>query len=547
MQRNKDKGKKKSEAAPLSFDQLIDEAVESEEKGERYKDGEKAKRFFEAAAENYAAASALTRDAACEYNLGRILLLLAEFKFPAYPPQQRKRLLLDSIARLRGAIALDNATNADCLFNLAQAIRARFEDELDDLDGPSLNMKLFEDALEADKALDAAFLIQREELRKAIEMKNEACGPGCGDHGHDHSHANQETLQNDSNQDSSMDQDEGGDEEEGFEVVTEETPITNETLIETLVAHASLLTLVGSALLPVSKDQAESAFIRAEAKLAETRVFWTDAAVEPSDVGLARAALLVAQGEAVFEMSPKTEEASSAWTGLFEKASAVLDHVLALHPTCAEAPADKGDLQCTWAESVMTCAIGSSGAPGFEALANSVSAENQMAQSGGSSSSSSAPQQQQQGPATVLLVTLRQMYAAAAASYKAAQTIEPGKANVSCRLGDLEATRTALYPSDTKTRNVLFNNAATHYKRAIDALGVSMNLLSVQKPCPDDEVARTALLGLAKALSHLEGREGDVKTALVCWKRRGGELTDSESAIYFGERVLALEWFEKLV
>ncbi|KAJ3062296.1 hypothetical protein HDU99_005266, partial [Rhizoclosmatium hyalinum] len=124
------------------------------------------------------------------------------------------------------------------------------------------------------------------------------------------------------------------------------------------------------------------------------------------------------------------------------------------------------------------------------------------------------------------------------------------------RLGDLEATRTSLYPPSldpscatayTNTQQILLKNAATHYKRALDALGVPVNLLSTQRSCADEDAARGALFGMAKVLSHMDGREEDVRVALICWKRRSGVLgEDGEGCgIVFSERVLGLEWFEK--
>ncbi|KAI8615347.1 hypothetical protein BC830DRAFT_1168680 [Chytriomyces sp. MP71] len=529
----KERKRRETEAEPQTFDALVEAAMESEEKGDRYKDGEKARRFYEAACEAYLKASSLKQnDAACEYNLGRLLLLLAEFKAPAYSASQRRSLLKDSVSRLRGAVQLDEFKNAESLFNLAQALRARFEDALDD---GNAGESSFQELVEADRALEAVLAIQVAELTRTREIASREgeCEPGCTDYPHSHSHQHHEEDNEDTGMDESTD-----DAEADYELATEATPVTNETIIETLVAHASLLTLAATSLSNISPPESDTAFHRAAAKLDATQPHWLPTTIEPADVSLARANLLTSRAEAIFETSPKTEAASAPWRALFEEASVLYDAILTSHPACAEAPADKGDMLTTYADCLLTCTIGSPGAPGFETLAARVAQETSA---GGSSS------QTQELPATSLLVALRQMLAAAASAYKTAHQIEPSKASVSARLGDLEATRTNLYTQDPKTQQVLLANAATHYNRALATLGVNMSLLSTQKGTADDEAARSALLGLAKVCSHFDGRGAECKSALVCWKRRGGDMGDSESAIYFHEKVFGEEWFGKLM
>ncbi|ORY47378.1 hypothetical protein BCR33DRAFT_715106 [Rhizoclosmatium globosum] len=552
--------KKKEQSEPQTFDEFMEYAVEQEERGERYKDGDKARRSYELAVQAYAQAASYKRDAFVIYNKGRLLLLLAEFKNPQYNLTQQRALLEDSVVTLREAIALD-PEHPDSMFNLAQAIKALFERVLDN--GDTVTQNHLERLSEADNLLERALVLQLAELEKSKALaaqaafENSSCAPGCGhDHDHSgHSHAHEESMEE-------VSEETGGD-EEGFEVVNQQEPVTNATIIETLVEHSSLLTLAASALYSISVQQAEVLYAKSDAKLAAARPYWDDGVVnnEPSDIGLARATLYVTRGESLFEASPKTEETSAEWKSLFESAAALYDDILVRHPACAEAPADKGDLLCTWAESVMTVTIGCPGVPGFEALINNVIAEQQQllqqqqgSSSSSSSSSSSAPQPT---PALTFLTQLRQIYAQASKSYIQAQTLDPAKGSVSHRLGDLEATRTSLYPPSldpscttayTNTQQILLKNAATHYKRALDALGVPVNLLSTQRSCADEDAARGALFGMAKVLSHMDGREEDVRVALICWKRRSGVLgEDGEGCgIVFSERVLGLEWFEKV-
>ncbi|KAJ3022085.1 UNVERIFIED_CONTAM: hypothetical protein HDU68_009331 [Siphonaria sp. JEL0065] len=552
--------KKKEEYVPQTFDEWIESAIDFEEKGDRYKDGDKARRFYEQAVQCYSSASAFASDAFCLFNKGRLLLLLAEFKNPAYTLSQQRTLLEDAAKSLRDAVELDQL-HPDSMFTLAQTIKAVFERILDN--GDVVTQTHLARLSEADILLERALVLQLAELEKSKAIASastaDACEQGCG-HDHDdhsgHGHAHEEA---DDAMEEAEPETEGGD--EGYELVNQQEPVTNRTIIDTLVEHSSLLTLAASALYSISAEQAEQLYMKSHAKLSATATLWPEpnnTTNEPSDIGLARAALFVARGESLFEASPKTEATSAPWKALFEQAGALYDDILARNPTCAEAPADKGDLLCTLAESIMTITIGCPGVPGFEALINNVILEQQQLQqqqqSGGSSSSALQQQQQQHLPSQTFLTQLRQIYSQASKAYSQAQAIEPSKASVSHRLGDLEATRTSLCPpslnpSNVNTQQILLKNSATHYKRALDALGVTINVLSTPKSCADEEAARGSLFGIAKVLSHFEGREGDVKNALVCWKRRGGVFgEDGEGcAIAFSERVLALEWFEKVI
>ncbi|KAJ3067313.1 hypothetical protein HDU98_009503 [Podochytrium sp. JEL0797] len=537
------------------YDTLLTLASDFESKGTRYIDGPKARNFFEKALQNYILAKENTKDAFVLANCGRLQLLLAEFSFPSYPVNQQRALLKDAVKNLADAVQVDK-DNQDALFNLAQALKAQFERVLDT--GDSVTHTHFERLSEADSLLERLFALQLADFEKANALatstvSEESCEPGCAhDHEHSHSHA---TDQRDSTNDSMME--DGNDAgEEGFEMVDQVEPVTESTLVETLVAHAELLTLAASSLYSISQEQAEQLYFKADSKLTATTPFWsiTSPDNEPSEVSLARAALFVSRGESLFESSPKTEPNSAPWKSLFEQASTMYDSILSRHPTCAESPADKGDLLCTWADCLMTVTIGCSGVPGFEALTNTVLTEKQQSINGGGSSSSSS--QPPTLSAQTFLTTIRQIYSRASKSYTLAQTLDPKKPNLPHRLGDLDATRTSLYPpsldpANAQTQLTLLSNASTHYTRALSVLGVSTSLLSAVRPCADEDAARGSLFGLAKVLSHFEGREGDVKNALVCWKRRGGVLGDESTGegcgIVFGERVLGLEWFGKVV
>ncbi|KAJ3345200.1 hypothetical protein HDU83_004297 [Entophlyctis luteolus] len=580
-------------AAPdLDVDELVEAAQEAEGQGERYGSvlarrltlngerrygtGEKARRAYEQAAGLYARAAAAAAaaagggDADVVYNLGRVYLLLAEFQFPAYATARRRALLVDAQRALAAAARAD-AANADAAFNLAVAHRAAFELALEgdgDGDGSAVAAAHVEALREADALLDRVLEMQVRQLQEASQQSSDpqCVGDGCMQD-HVHHHPDENGASNDDIGGESMDT--GGESEaypddSEYQIFTQVAATTRETVIDTLVEHAALLTVAARNLYGMDAAQADALYAKAEAKLDASAAF---GGAEAAAVGLARAAMVVSRAEALFEAGAKTVSAIDGWQRGFEAASGLYDAVIARNmapsASCAEAWADKADMLCTWVDCLMTCTIGSSGLPGFDALANAVTAEQQQQQQPHISSSSSSSSVSPTAPtATGLLASVRQMYAEASRAYTSAYKAEPTKWTVLSRLGDLEATRTALYAptlpaaqqqqasSNAQLCQTLLRNAATYYSRALEALGVSMSLLSSQKPCNDDACASACLFGLAKVLSHLEGREQDVKTALVCWKRRGGSVSteDMEACgIFFSERIIALDWFAKVV
>ncbi|KAJ3077493.1 hypothetical protein HK102_005186, partial [Quaeritorhiza haematococci] len=152
------------------FDEWVEEALELEEKGDRYRDGEKARRFYERACEAYERAIAAGSSSGngtglaeidVYYNWGRILLLLSEFRNPPYTLQQQHQLVMLAINKFRLAASQGaaqrpaagedqgrptdyNSTTIDALFNLAQALRALAELNIQMRETPSLSWENWE-------------------------------------------------------------------------------------------------------------------------------------------------------------------------------------------------------------------------------------------------------------------------------------------------------------------------------------------------------------------------------------------------------------------
>ncbi|BEI86585.1 hypothetical protein CcaverHIS002_0608720 [Cutaneotrichosporon cavernicola] len=116
--------KKGKEPSYTTFDECMDGGVEAEERGERYRDGEKAQRSYEKAAELYAQALAMDEssfDAA--YNLGRVMYRLAsEF----YLPPSSLDVWSGSMMLFKRALQAseDPSNKNDAAFNLAETFHS---------------------------------------------------------------------------------------------------------------------------------------------------------------------------------------------------------------------------------------------------------------------------------------------------------------------------------------------------------------------------------------------------------------------------------------
>ncbi|WVQ98119.1 hypothetical protein IAU59_005241 [Kwoniella sp. CBS 9459] len=129
---NKKVGKNKREQTYDTYDEALDGGVEMEEKGERYRDGDKSQRFYEKAVELYAKALEFQQTYDAAYNQARALYTLStSFLLPptSFP------LLRKSIDLYRLATTLTNSPllRMDVGFNLSQSCSG-LADILEDLD-----------------------------------------------------------------------------------------------------------------------------------------------------------------------------------------------------------------------------------------------------------------------------------------------------------------------------------------------------------------------------------------------------------------------------
>ncbi|ODO07910.1 hypothetical protein I350_03491 [Cryptococcus amylolentus CBS 6273] len=128
---NKRAGKNKRNPTYDTYDEALDGGVEQEEKGERYRDGEKSQRFYERAIELYTKAAELQETYDAVYNKARALYTLATDFF--LPPSSLP-LFRESITLYQKANDLTNSPllRMDVAFNLSQTFTT-LADVLEDL------------------------------------------------------------------------------------------------------------------------------------------------------------------------------------------------------------------------------------------------------------------------------------------------------------------------------------------------------------------------------------------------------------------------------
>ncbi|OUM60690.1 hypothetical protein PIROE2DRAFT_62979 [Piromyces sp. E2] len=176
--RKKKLGKKNSSAdIKKTFSELMEEAIEQEEKGERYGDGKKARRFYETACDLYEKAHCKEKNEfTCLYNWARVTYILATFPKPSYSTQKRINLLQLAIDRFRNALNLyPNAL--DAMFNLKQALSSFGEICLDEVSEQAA-LPFFKEACELG---DKVFTLQ-EEIYNRNNKKECSAEHCCGEH-----------------------------------------------------------------------------------------------------------------------------------------------------------------------------------------------------------------------------------------------------------------------------------------------------------------------------------------------------------------------------
>ncbi|KAJ3054835.1 hypothetical protein HK097_000700 [Rhizophlyctis rosea] len=514
MSPSNDKGKRKfpprkkatakAEPEPQTYEECTEEALSLEDKGDRYRDGEKARRFYERACAMYERAAGFKADADVLYNWARLALLLAEFSNPSYSTSEKATLFTSAIAKFRAVADLE-PQNADNLFNLSQALRGQAELILDPQEGQPGGegnaVKLLE---EAGRVLDAVFGLQKQE--------SDNSGSTATTH-HHHQHADDHgefggcgtcaSGGNEMNVDAQPA--EGGlSNEEEYTTVAEIHAVTTDSLIDTLNTHAQVLSMLSR---EIAEPESATLFNMALSKLqtaaeyaekggpecktgVEVQMRWAEVLSDRADV--------LAQNMGIVNRQ------------LFQEAIERLDHALHLQPRNAEALCDKGDVLCSYVEAL-----------------RHQSAATGMVQGG--SSSSSAPTAE---------VDMNMLYAHAIDAYSAACTIEPSNGPVIVKLADVLLLRLVYIPSLAEKKQFALT-AAQNYQRALKLKDPNADTVNV-------------LLHLAKALSYLDNKEEEMKYVIGQMKRaaasEGGAVGDDLDAVVgWREGVTDKAWFQQLV
>jgi len=230
--KNKIGNKKSNAEIKKTFSELMEDAIEQEEKGERYGDGKKARKFYENACDLYEKAhNKEKQDFTCLYNWARVTYILATFSKPSFSSQKKINLLQLAIERFRSALNL-NPKALDAMFNLKQALSSFGEICLDEVSEQAA-IPFFKEACELG---DKVFDLQEEAYRhtnNAFSDKNEENDK--------HQHEQDESIDTIYNKNEIM-YDEEGD------------VITMNSLIETLTTNAEDLNNLST----IIEDTAES-------------------------------------------------------------------------------------------------------------------------------------------------------------------------------------------------------------------------------------------------------------------------------------------------
>ncbi|KAH8549796.1 hypothetical protein BGW37DRAFT_98809 [Umbelopsis sp. PMI_123] len=118
-----------------SNEEIFEEAVQYEEKGEQQESSEQAREYYEKAGEMYSRAHELDEsDVDSLYNWARVLFLLMDYVPQHAGAEERLNLLDKSISRFRKVLEMQH-NNADAMFNLAQGltVRADLVEDVDDI------------------------------------------------------------------------------------------------------------------------------------------------------------------------------------------------------------------------------------------------------------------------------------------------------------------------------------------------------------------------------------------------------------------------------
>ncbi|KAJ3152723.1 hypothetical protein HDU86_005478 [Geranomyces michiganensis] len=453
-QKNTPAAKDADPPKPTTAEEAVTEALALEDKGDRYASGPKAVRFYQRAREMYAHAHALdTADLDIVYNWGRLVLVLAEMSDPEFEPKEKHELFKEAVQRFRSG----DPNNADCQFNLAQALRGLAEVALEETEVGGGQREAVSALTEADAALDAVYQLQTTSL---------------------------DSVQPDVPSESS---------EEPADPLAA-------TLVDTLSAHAQTLTML---LKEVAEPEATALYQRAQRKLADAQNIVDSASSDELtadqkcqlqiDIYIRGAEVFAARAHVVAQVEHRVDSAS------FESAVGYLSRALDLAAgKNVEALCEKGDVLCNWADAVKTANGG---------LDRILSAEQSSASASGEGSSSSAHPDPVASPTP--LSTLRALYARAVEAYTAAYAIEQSSASIATTLGNTNLLRVPLYSASPAERVILAENAEKYYRRAA-ALGDRSILMALAKALSwsgKEPECKKVLLAWAKNGQEEEGEE----------------------------------------
>ncbi|CAG8515006.1 13604_t:CDS:2 [Ambispora leptoticha] len=469
--RNNSKGKNKAKE-PETFEELMEEGVKQEEKGERYQTGEKAERFYERARELYAKAhEKKPNDADCLYNWGRILYILVNF-IPSYsPPEPKLSLLAQSIEKFRAALAID-PDNADALFNLAQALTSQ-ADVIRERDTEGLD-----DAIasyrEAVRSFERVYVIQQKELMNSQQQQQNEPGNDKGlNTGLLPSGGGVPSVGSSTSLISALEDlglKENGkktlnDAEQIITEVTEVTPVTTETLIDTLISIAHTLSCLSA--IVESPEYAEKCYIQAIQKLELALAF--NVPSKESEIQHQWANVYSTQAERAFAETGSVEQVER----LYEIAAQKMNSVIEQDAANVEAICDRGDLLTEYANTLMKSVV--------------------------LSKLDHEPERQEK---------IRELFDLAIKSFTLALEIEPKNSAILEKLASLNFTMSLLpLAAMEKSKPELHNNALKYYKRALEA----------------DRDNLDTYLCYALVMCHVPGKDGDeVVQTLAEFIERGG-------------------------
>ncbi|KAM3584117.1 hypothetical protein VKS41_004083 [Umbelopsis sp. WA50703] len=292
-------------------EELFDEAVQYEEKGEQQESTEQAREYYEKAGEMYSKAHKMDdSDVDSLYNWARVLFLLMDYVPRHAPSEERLNLLDKSIDRFRKVLKLQ-PNNADALFNLAQGLVVR-ADLVEDVDG-------IEDAHgEAAQALQEAVSL----YESAYEL--------------------QERLRAHQGSDSSA-------------IAISKAPVTALTLVETLTSLVDATKSLGEML--DQFEDVELLYKAASGKISLAYGILADASEQDDDTEitvhlyLAHAGLLTTLADRTYTDTGKVDEKS------YETAIETLAKVLVLDHRNVEAHCDMGDLFGSYAQAQLNSSL----------------------------------------------------------------------------------------------------------------------------------------------------------------------------------------------